>query len=250
MLLNHGVGEDFWESLGGNQFWIFIGRTDAKAETPILWPPDAKNWLIWKDSDAGKDWGREAKGTTEDEIVGWPPTQWTWVWVNSGSWWWTGRPCTLQSMGSQRLGHDWATELTDWLNWRQVRLFRPLGPRSDRFPRPALQGALHAQGQPVGFRQCLPLSTRGRAQPLLVGAAAPGSLRCSRWASEPPDAGSREPVNSQALGRTVWGLWNPTQFPDPFFFSFLALHSRLLASGWHWKNVKFNNSGDWMGKIQ
>ena len=54
----------------GNQSWIFIERTDAEAETPILWPPDAKNWLIWKDPDAGKDWGQE-KGMTEDEIVGW-----------------------------------------------------------------------------------------------------------------------------------------------------------------------------------
>ena len=54
----------------GNQFWIFIGRTDAEAETPILWPPDAKNWLIRKDPDSGKDW-RWEKGTTEDEMVGW-----------------------------------------------------------------------------------------------------------------------------------------------------------------------------------
>ena len=55
----------------GNQAWIFIGRTDAEAETPILWPPDAKNWLIGKDSDAGKDWRWEKKGMTEDEMVGW-----------------------------------------------------------------------------------------------------------------------------------------------------------------------------------
>ena len=55
----------------GNQSWIFIGRTDAEAETPILWPPDVKNWLIWKDPDAGKDWRQEEKGTTEDETVGW-----------------------------------------------------------------------------------------------------------------------------------------------------------------------------------
>ena len=54
----------------GNQSWIFIGRTDAKSETPILWPPDAKNWLIGKDPFAGKDWRREEKGTTEDEMVG------------------------------------------------------------------------------------------------------------------------------------------------------------------------------------
>ena len=54
----------------GNQSWIFIGKTDAEAETPILWPPDAKNWLIGKDPDAGKDW-RQEKGMTEDELVGW-----------------------------------------------------------------------------------------------------------------------------------------------------------------------------------
>ena len=55
----------------GDQSWVFIGRTDAKAETPILWPPHVKSWLIGKDSDAGRDWGQEEKGTTEDEMVGW-----------------------------------------------------------------------------------------------------------------------------------------------------------------------------------
>ena len=55
----------------GDQSWIFIGMTDAEAEIPIFWPPDAKNWLIWKDPDAGKDWKQEEKGTTEDEMVGW-----------------------------------------------------------------------------------------------------------------------------------------------------------------------------------
>ena len=54
-----------------NQFWIFFGRTDAESETPILWPPDAKSWLIWKDPDAGKDWRQKEKGTTEAEMVGW-----------------------------------------------------------------------------------------------------------------------------------------------------------------------------------
>ena len=81
MLLNCGVGEDSWESLGlqgdqtvnpkGNLSWIFIGRTDAETEAPVLWPPDVKNWLIGKDSDAGKDWRQEEKGTTEDEMAGW-----------------------------------------------------------------------------------------------------------------------------------------------------------------------------------
>ena len=55
----------------GDQSWVFIGRTDAETETPTLWPPDAKSWLTWKDPDAGKDWGKEEKGTTEDEMGGW-----------------------------------------------------------------------------------------------------------------------------------------------------------------------------------
>ena len=83
----------------GNQSWIFIGRTDFEAETPVFWQPDAKNWLIWKDPDAGKDWGQEEKGMTEDEMVGWHHwLDWTWVWVDSGSWWWTGRPGMPWSM--------------------------------------------------------------------------------------------------------------------------------------------------------
>ena len=73
MLLNCGFGEDSWESLGlqGDQPWDFFGRNDAKAETPVLWPPHAKSWLIGKDSDAGRDWEQEEKGTTEDEMAGW-----------------------------------------------------------------------------------------------------------------------------------------------------------------------------------
>ena len=55
----------------GNQSWIFIGKTDAKADAPIFWPPDGKNWLIWKYPDAGKDWGWKEKGMTEDKMVGW-----------------------------------------------------------------------------------------------------------------------------------------------------------------------------------
>ena len=117
-----------------NQSWIFIGRTDAEAEAPVLWPPDAKSWLIGKDPDAGKDWrweggprergfictylwcweGLRAGGEGGDRgWDGWVAslTRWMWVWVNSGRWWWTVRPGLLQSMGSQRVRHDWATEL-------------------------------------------------------------------------------------------------------------------------------------------
>ena len=96
----------------GDQPWDFFVRNDAKAETPVLWPPHAKSWLIGKDSDAGRDWEQEEKGETEDGD-GWMAslTRWMWVWVNSGNLWWTGRPGPLRFMGSQRVGHNWATEL-------------------------------------------------------------------------------------------------------------------------------------------
>ena len=91
----------------GNQSWIFVGRTDGEAETPILWPPDAKNWLIWKDPDAGKDWRQEEKGTTEDEMVGWHH----WLDGHEFELVMDREPGMLQSMGLQRVRHDWATEL-------------------------------------------------------------------------------------------------------------------------------------------
>ena len=99
----------------GNQSWVFIGRTDAEAETPVL-SPDVEELThlkrLWC-------WERlSAEGEGDDR--GWDgsmasPTLWTWVWVNSESWWWTGRPGMLQSMGSQRVGYYWA-EL-NWFNW-------------------------------------------------------------------------------------------------------------------------------------
>ena len=85
----------------GDQSWVFLGRTNVEAETPILWPPDVKSWLIWKDPEAGKDWGQEEKGTTEDEMVGWHHQLDGW-WASSGSWWWTGKPGVLQSMGDTK----------------------------------------------------------------------------------------------------------------------------------------------------
>ena len=95
----------------GDQSWIFIWRTDVEAETPILQLPDAKSWLILKDPDAGR---LKARGKGDNRR--WDrwmasTTQWTWVWVDSRSWWWTGRPGVLRLFGSQR--HERATEL----NW-------------------------------------------------------------------------------------------------------------------------------------
>ena len=93
----------------GDQSWIFIGRTDAEAETPILQPSDAKSWLIWKDSDAGKYLMKEEKGTPEDKMVGWHHQLDGHEFEQTGSWWWTGKPGVLQSMGSQS-----RTWLSDW----------------------------------------------------------------------------------------------------------------------------------------
>ena len=100
----------------GDQSWVFFRRSDAKAETPVLWPPHAKSWLI------GKDWCWEGLGAGEGD--GWmaSPTWWTWVWVNSGSWSWTGRPGVLRFMGLQRVRHNWVNEL----NWTELRAITEL----------------------------------------------------------------------------------------------------------------------------
>ena len=106
----------------GRHPWIFIGRSEA--ETPVLWPPDAKSWLIGKDPDAGKDWRWEEKGTRGWD--GWMAslTWWTWVWVSSRSRWWTGSPGVLvrQSIG-RRVGHNWGTEL----NWFYLKKGQKFG---------------------------------------------------------------------------------------------------------------------------
>ena len=88
----------------GDQPWDFFGRNDAKAETPVLWPPDAKNWLIGKDSDAGKDWKQEEKGMA---LL----TQRTWVWASSGSRWWTGGLVYCSPWGRKE------SDTIEWLNW-------------------------------------------------------------------------------------------------------------------------------------
>ena len=125
----------------GNQSWIFIGRTDIEAETPILWPPDAKSWLIGKDSVAEKDWRREEKETTEDEMVGWHHRLNGCVFEQAlGRWLWTGRPGVLQSMGLQIVGHNWATE-------HQQQILRP-------HPRPS-RSESRVEVPPLVFRQVL-----------------------------------------------------------------------------------------------
>ena len=105
----------------GDQSWMFFGRTDAKAETPVLWPPHAKSWLIGKHSDAGRDWGQEEKGTTKDEIAGWHHR------LDGHEFGWT------QGVGARQGGlaccNSWGrkeSDTTEWLNWtdgKQVELF-------------------------------------------------------------------------------------------------------------------------------
>ena len=114
MHLNCNVGEDSWESLGlqgdqpvnpkGNQLWVFIRRT------PTLWPPDVNSRFTGKDPDVGKDWKKKEKRVAKDGIVIGSLTQWTWTWANFRKQWRTGKPAVLQSMGSQRVRYNIATE--------------------------------------------------------------------------------------------------------------------------------------------
>ena len=126
MLLNCGVGEDCWESLDykeiqpvhpkGDQSWVFIGRTDVETETPILWPPDGKSWLIWKDPDAGKDWRQEEKGTTEDEMVRWRHR------LDGHGFGWT--PGVGDGQGGLVCCSSWGRkelDMTEQLNWTELR---------------------------------------------------------------------------------------------------------------------------------
>ena len=131
MNLNCGVGEDSWESLGlqgdptspfeGDQPWDFFGRNDAKAETPVLWPPYEKSWLIGKDCDAGRDWGQEEKGTTQNEMAGWHHGL-----DGRGSGWTLGDG---DGQGGLACCDSWGpkesdtTELLNWLNWTEHKYY-------------------------------------------------------------------------------------------------------------------------------
>ena len=98
----------------GDQSWVFIGRTDAEAEAPILWPPDVKSWLIGKDTDAGKDWGQEEKGTTEDEMGGWHHR------LNGHGFGWT--PGVGDGQGGLACCSPWGrkeSDMSERLNWTE-----------------------------------------------------------------------------------------------------------------------------------
>ena len=106
----------------GNQSWIFIGRTDAEAETPILWPPDEKNWLIGKDPDVGRDWGQEEKGTSEDEMAGWH------YWLDGRESEWTLR--VGDGQGGLACCDSWGRKelnTTEGLNWIELIIFIRVG---------------------------------------------------------------------------------------------------------------------------
>ena len=125
MLLNCGVGEDSESPLDckeiqpvhseWDQPWDFFGRNDAKAETPVLWPPHAKSWLIRKDSDAGRDWGQEEKGMTEDEMAGWHN------WLDGCEFEWT--PGDGDGQGGLASYDSWGrkeSDMTEQLNWTEL----------------------------------------------------------------------------------------------------------------------------------
>ena len=103
-----------WTARRSNQpqSWIFVGRTDVEAETPVLWPPDAKSWLIWKDPDAGRDWRQEEKGMTQDEMAGWHP------WLDGHGFGWT--PGVGDGQGVLVCCNSWdckESDMTERVNW-------------------------------------------------------------------------------------------------------------------------------------
>ena len=127
MLLNYGVGEDSWEFWDckeiqpvhpkGDQSWVFTGRTDAEAETPILWPPHAKSLLIGKDPDAGRDWWQEKEGMTEDEIPGWHH------WFDGHESEWT--PGVGDGQGSLVCCYSWGhkeSDTNEGVNWTELNI--------------------------------------------------------------------------------------------------------------------------------
>ena len=107
----------------GDQSWVSFGRSDAKAETPVLWPPQVTSWLIGKDSDAGRDWGQEEKGTTENEIAGWHHR------LNGREFGWT--PGVGDGQGGLACCDSWGckeSDTTEWLNWTELRAWQKYWP--------------------------------------------------------------------------------------------------------------------------
>ena len=217
MLFNCGVGEDSWESLDckeikpvhpkGNQSWI-------------LWPPDVKSWLIWKDPDTGK---LEAGGEGDDR--GWDgwmasPTRWTWVWVSSGSWWWTGRPGVLQCIGFQRVRHNWAE-----LNWTELMSLE-YHITSSILPDFSCNCSGHVHVESTHLCRQHPLSSKGCAWPL------PFFLRAS---SEPIGRAGQKvrmliPVGMMLHQWRCWIYWWTLGEP---FLSFSEALAGVSHSGWH-----------------
>ena len=146
----------------GDQTWVFFGRNDAKAETPVLWLLHVKSWLIGKDSDAGRDWGQEEKGTMEDEMTGWHH------WLNGHEFGWTlgvgdglGGLACWDSWG-HRVGHNWATELMShfcrprgfrkMVSFKFLRYFNLNVPILRQHPTPSQTGSLLCTAELLALR--------------------------------------------------------------------------------------------------
>ena len=205
----------------GNQSWLLIGRTDIEAETPIFWPPDAKSWLIWEDPDAGKDWGQEEKGMTEDEMVGWHHQ------LNGHGFGWTlgvgdgqGGLACCGSWGHKELD---MTERLDWTeliviadtlkyclcHWSEVKVAQVCptlcntvdyslrdspGQNTRMGSLSFLQGIFPTWGSNPGLPNC---------KQILYQLSHKGSPRISEWVAYPISSGSSQPRNQTRVSCTA-----------------------------------------------
>ena len=228
MLLNCGVGEDSWESFGlqGDRSWVFIGRTDVQAETPVLWPPEAKIWLIWEDPDAGKDWGQEEKGTTEDEMVGWHH-QLDGFGLGGLRELVMEREAWHVAVHGVTNGHDWVTEL----NWSshyttgltvkicvlivphfRFQSFLSEEPSALTFMLKFFLSSMWCNGKKSAC-QC----RRRKRHGLIIG------LR------RPPGGGNGNPLQNSCLGNlTDHGAWQATVYGVPKSWTLLRTHTHKM----------------------
>ena len=201
----------------GDQSWVFFGRTDVEVETAILWPPDAKSWLIWKDPDAGKDWGQEEKGTTEDEMVGWLHQ------FNGHGFGWT--PGVGDGQGGLVCCSPWGckeSDTTEQLNWTGVKgwlVRKALDAGKDW--RQEEKGTI--EDEKVGWHH--QLDGHEFEQAPGVGDGQVGLVCCSPWGHKESD--TTEQLNWSELNIIFWlnTMWEAQRCGNELFWKIMNLQT-------------------------